>query len=72
MVELPFVFISLIVSCLLEDEQRERKPRLKPASGAQYKSISRVWKDSVELNTFSSVKAPSNDFSRSEAAVRLR
>ncbi|KAH7123163.1 hypothetical protein EDB81DRAFT_913321 [Dactylonectria macrodidyma] len=68
--KLPFALISLIVSCLLEDEKRNRKPWLKPPSIAQYASISRVWQDAVEMNTFSAVKVRSNDFSRFETAFR--
>ncbi|KAK7409048.1 hypothetical protein QQX98_008752 [Neonectria punicea] len=68
--KLPFALISLIVSCLLEDEERNRKPWLKPPSIAQYASISRVWQDAVEMNTFSAVKVCSNNFSRFETAFR--
>lgn len=70
--KLPVAFISPTVSCPLEDEERERKPWLKPPSVAHYTSISRVWQDAIEINTFSSVKVRSDDFSRCEADVRLR
>ncbi|KAH7129604.1 hypothetical protein B0J13DRAFT_598543 [Dactylonectria estremocensis] len=68
--KLPFTLVSLIVSCLLEDEERDRKPWLKPPSIAQYASISRAWQDAVEMNTFFAVKVRSNDFSRFETAFR--
>lgn len=76
--KLLFALISLIVSCLLalgswllEDEERDREPWLTPPFIAQHTSISRVWQDAVEINTFSSVKVRSNDFSRFETAFWL-
>ncbi|KAH7264680.1 hypothetical protein B0J15DRAFT_491216 [Fusarium solani] len=68
--KLPCALISLIVSCLLEDDGRNRKPWSKPPPIAQYASISRSWQDAVEMHTFSQVKVRSDEFSRFETAFR--
>ncbi|KAM5341956.1 hypothetical protein ACJ41O_014987 [Fusarium nematophilum] len=68
--KLPYALVSLIVSCLLEDDEGTRKPWSKPPPIAQYASISRAWQDAVERHTFSHVKVKSDDFSRFEAAFR--
>ncbi|RSL48502.1 hypothetical protein CEP53_009515 [Fusarium sp. AF-6] len=66
--KLPYALISLIVSCLLEDDEGNRKPWSKPPPIALYASISRSWQDAVEMHTFSQVKVRSDEFSRFETA----
>ncbi|KAJ4307925.1 hypothetical protein N0V84_012406 [Fusarium piperis] len=66
--KLPYALISLIVSCLLEDDEGNRKPWSKPPPIALYASISRSWQDGVEMHTFSHVKVRSDEFSRFETA----
>ncbi|KAM0424899.1 hypothetical protein ACHAPT_009955 [Fusarium lateritium] len=68
--KLPYALISLIISCLLEDDTGDRKPWSKPPPIAQYASISRSWQDAVERHTFSEVKVRSDEFSRFESAFR--